>query len=148
MSWFNRTQKASLSIDISVSAIKLLELSRTGNGYRVEHFSIISLPHDFAMQKKVSSAILAEGIKKAWEESGSTLKQAVVAVSESAIMTKTISLPASLTDDEIEEELIMTADQYLPYSLDDLYFDYAVQSINKNNPEMVDVLLVPLDEKM
>jgi len=142
MSWFNRTQKASLSIDISVSAIKLLELSRTGNGYRVEHFSIISLPHDFAMQKKISSTILAEGIKKAWEESGSTLKQAVVAVSESAIMTKTISLPASLTDDEIEEELIMSADQYLPYSLDDLYFDYAVQNINKNNPEMVDVLLV------
>jgi type IV pilus assembly protein PilM len=36
----------------------------------------------------------------------------------------------------------MTADQYLPYSLDDLYFDYEVQSINKYNPEMVNVLLV------
>ena len=142
MSWFNRTKKASLSIDISGAAIKLLELTRTGSGIRVEHFSIISLPNDFASQKKISSHILAESIKKAIKESGSKLKQAVVAVTEAAIMTKTINLPASLKDDEIEEELIMTADQYLPYSLDDLYFDYEVQSTNKLNPDMVDVLLV------
>ncbi len=142
MSWFNRTKKASLSIDISATSIKLLELKHLENAYQVERFSIISLPSDAASQKKVSPTILADGIKKALRNSGSSLKQAVVAVTESAIMTKTISLPAALTDDEMEEELIMTADQYLPYSLDDLNFDFEVQGINKLKPEMVDVLLV------
>lgn len=142
MSWFNRTKNASLGIDISGTTIKLLELIRTGNSYQVARFSIVSLPHDSASQKKISTTVIADGIKRALKEAGSSLKQAVVAVTESAIMTKTISLPASLTDDEMEEELIMTADQYLPYSLDDLNFDFEVHGINKNNPEMVDVLLV------
>ena len=136
MSWFNRSKKATLGIDISATTIKLLELIKTGNSYQVAHFSIVSLPHDAASQKKISTAIIADGIKRALKEAGSSLKQAVVAVAESAIMTKTISLPASLTDDEMEEELIMTADQYLPYSLDDLNFDFEIHGINKNNPEM------------
>ncbi|MCX7083028.1 MAG: pilus assembly protein PilM, partial [Methylococcales bacterium] len=108
MSWFNRTKKASLSIDISSSSIKLLELIKVSNGYRAEHVSIISLPQDLPTQKKVSTTQIAEGIKKAIKESGTSLNQAVIAVAESAITSKIISLPASLTDDEIEEELIMT----------------------------------------
>jgi type IV pilus assembly protein PilM len=142
MSWFNRNKKASLGIDISGTTIKLLELIRTGNSYRVAHFSIVSLPPDSSSQKRLSTSVVADGIKRALKKSGSSLKQAVVAVTESAIMTKTLSLPASLTDDEMEEELIMTADQYLPYSLDDLNFDFEIQNINKNNPELVDLLLV------
>ena len=142
MSWFNRTKKASLGIDISATAIKLLELIRTDNSYQVAHFSIVSLPQNSASQKRISTTVIADSIKKALKKSGSSLKHAVVAVTESAIMTKTISLPASLTDDEMEEELIMTADQYLPYSLDDLNFDFEVHGINKHNPEMVDVFLV------
>ncbi len=142
MSWLNQTKKTSLSIDISATSIKLLELIQKSDTYRVERFSIVSLPPEAASQKKVSPILLADGIKNALRKSGSTLKKAIVAVTESAIMTKTISLPASLTDDEIEEELIMTADQYLPYSLDDLNFDFEIQGINKNKPELVDVLLV------
>ena len=142
MSWFNRTKKASLSIDISSSSIKLLELIRISNGYRVERVSIISLPQDLSTQKKVSTTQIADAIKKAIKESGTSLKQAVIAVAESAITSKIISLPASLTNDEIEEELIMTADQYLPFSLNDLYFDFDVQGINKHNHELIDVLLV------
>jgi type IV pilus assembly protein PilM len=142
MSWFNRTKKASLGIDISATAIKLLELIRTDNSYQVAHFSIVSLPQNSASQKRISTTVIADSIKRALKKSGSSLKHAVVAVTESAIMTKTISLPASLTDDEMEEELIMTADQYLPYSLDDLNFDFEVHGINKHNPEMVDVFLV------
>ncbi|RIZ65369.1 MAG: pilus assembly protein PilM [Methylococcales bacterium] len=142
MSWFNRTKKSSLGIDISGTTIKLLELKRTGNSYQVAHFSIVSLPPDSSSQKRISTSLIAEGIIKALKKSGSSSKQAVVAVTESAIMTKTLSLTASLTDDEMENELILTADQYLPYSLDELNFDFEVQGINQHNTELVDVLLV------
>jgi len=47
-----------------------------------------------------------------------------------------------LTDDEMEEQIMIEADQYVPYSLDEVNFDFEVQHINENNPEMVDVLLV------
>ena len=37
---------------------------------------------------------------------------------------------------------MIEADQHVPYPLDEVNFDFEVQGINRNNPEMVDVLLV------
>ena len=42
----------------------------------------------------------------------------------------------------MEEQIMIEADQYVPYSLDEVNFDFEVQCKNENNPEMVDVLLV------
>jgi type IV pilus assembly protein PilM len=50
-------------------------------------------------------------------------------------------MPASLSDAEMEEQIMVEADQYIPYSLDEVNLDFEVQGPTKNNPEMVDVLL-------
>jgi len=143
MSWFNRKQDAVLSIDISTAAVKLLELSRIGAQYRVESFAVVSLPKDAVIDKNITNVnVIADTIKVALKKSGSKLKQAAVAVSESAVMTKIITMPASLTDDEMEGQIMIEADQYVPYSLDDINFDFEVLRINEKNPQMVDVLLV------
>jgi len=143
MSWFNRKQNSVLSIDISTAAVKLLELSRKDTHYRVESFAVAPLPQDAFVDKNIANVtVIAEAIKVALEKSESKLKQATVAVSGSAAMTKIIMMPASLTDDEMEEQIMIEADQYVPYSLDEINFDFEVQGVNKNNPEMVDVLLV------
>ena len=143
MSWFNRKQNAVLSIDISTAAVKLLELSRIGSDYRVESYAVVSLPKNAVIEKNITDVnVIADAIKLAVKKSGTTLKQAVVAVSESAVMTKIITIPGSLTDDEMEAQIMVEADQYVPYSLDEINFDFEVQRINAKNPELVDVLLV------
>jgi type IV pilus assembly protein PilM len=143
MSWFNRKQNAVLSIDISTTAVKLLELSKTGTCYRVESFAVAPLHQDGIVDKNIANVdMIAEAIKTALIKSGSKLNQATVAVSGSAVMTKIISMPGSLSDDEMEEQIMIEADQYVPYSLEEINFDFEVQGVNKNNPEMVDVLLV------
>jgi type IV pilus assembly protein PilM len=143
MSWFNRKQNAVLSIDISTAAVKLLELSRVGTRYRVESFSVAPLPQDAVVDKNIANVnVIADAIKVALKRSDSKLKQATVAVSGSAIMSKIITMPGSLTDDEMEEQILVEADQYVPYSLNEVNFDFEVQHVNENNPEMVDVLLV------
>jgi type IV pilus assembly protein PilM len=143
MSWFNRKQNAVLSIDISTTAVKLLELSKTGTCYKVESFAVAPLHQDGIVDKNIANVdMIAEAIKTALIKSGSKLNQATVAVSGSAVMTKIISMPGSLSDDEMEEQIMIEADQYVPYSLEEINFDFEVQGVNKNNPEMVDVLLV------
>ncbi len=143
MNWFNRKQNAVLSIDISTTAVKLLELSKTGTCYRVESFAVAPLHQDGIVDKNIANVdMIAEAIKTALIKSGSKLNQATVAVSGSAVMTKIISMPGSLSDDEMEEQIMIEADQYVPYSLEEINFDFEVQGVNKNNPEMVDVLLV------
>jgi type IV pilus assembly protein PilM len=143
MSWFNRKQTSVLGIDISSAAVKLLELSKTGNGFRVESFAIAPLHQDPLADKNIANVnVIADAIKIALTRSKSNLKQATVAVSGSAVITKIITMPRSLTDIEMEEQIMIEADQYVPYSLDEVNFDFEVQGVNEKNPEMVDVLLV------
>mgnify|MGYP000329273057 CR=1 FL=1 len=40
-----------LGIDISSSAVKLLELSRSGEKYRVESYAVMSLPSQVVVEK-------------------------------------------------------------------------------------------------
>ncbi len=143
MSWFNRKQNTVLGIDISTAAVKLLELSKTDNRYRVESFAVAPLHQDALVDKNITNVdMIAEAIKTALTRSGSKLNQATVAVSGSAVMTKMITMPGSLTDNEMEEQIMIEADQYVPYPLEEINFDFEVQGINKNNPDLVDVLLV------
>jgi type IV pilus assembly protein PilM len=143
MSWFKRKQNTVLSIDISIATVKLLELSKSGTRYKVESFAVVPLHQEPLIDKNIATVnIIADAIKTALIQSGSKLNQAMVAVSGSAVMTKIITMPGSLTENEMEEQIMIEADQYVPYSLEEINFDFEVQGINKNNPEMVDVLLV------
>jgi len=142
MSWFNRGQSAVLGIDISTAAIKILELSRTGVRYRVESYAVSPLPQDAVVDKTITNTdIIAEAIKAAVKQAGTKTKNACVAVAGSSVMTKIITMPASLSEDEMEEQILVEADQYVPYSLDEVNLDFEVQGVNSSNPEMVDVLL-------
>jgi type IV pilus assembly protein PilM len=143
MNWLNRKKNAVLSIDISTAAVKLLELSRQGNRYRVESFAVAPLPRGVVIDKNITDANVMSGIiKVALNQSGSKLKHAAVAVAGSAVMTRVISMDATLTEDEIEEQIMIEADQYVPYPIEEVNFDFEVQQVNETNPEMVDVLLV------
>lgn len=142
MSWFSHKQDSVLSIDISSAAVKLLELSKVGTRYRVESYAVSPLPQDAVIDKNIANVnSIADAVKAAVKQSGTKVKQATVAVSGSAVMTKIITLDAALSDDEMEEQIMLEADQYVPYPLDEINFDFEVQGINESNPEMVDVLL-------
>jgi len=142
MNWFGKKQSAVLGIDISSAAVKLLELSKTGARYRVESYSVAPLPQDAVIDKSIANVdVIAGAIKTALKNSGTRARQAAVAVAGSAVMTKIITMPATWAGDEMEEQIMLEADKYVPYSLDEVNFDFEIQGTNENNPEMVDVLL-------
>jgi type IV pilus assembly protein PilM len=142
MKWFGRKQGAVLGLDISTVAVKLLELSKSGNRYKVESYAVVPLPQTGIIDKSlVSTDIIADAIRAAVKQSGTKLKYAAVAVSGAAVMTKIITMPVGLTDDEVEEQIMIEADQYVPYALDEVSLDFEVQGINEVNPDMVNVIL-------
>ncbi|NOR81496.1 MAG: type IV pilus assembly protein PilM [Methyloprofundus sp.] len=142
MKWFNRKRDHLVGIDISTAAIKILELSKAGTRYKVENYAVKALAQDAVIDSNVSNAsMIADTIKLALRQSGSRTRHACVAISGSSVMTKMITMPADLSEDEIEEQIMVEADQYIPYSLDEVSLDFEVQKVNEANPEMVDVLL-------
>ncbi len=135
-----------LGLDISSTAVKLLELSRsggrTGTRFRVERYAVEVLPTDAVVEKNIADVdAVGEAIRNVVRRSGSRAKQAAVAVSGSAVITKIITMPASLSESEMENQIQLEADQYIPYPLEEVNIDFEVFGPNEKNPEMVDVLL-------
>lgn len=142
MNLFNRKQDVVLGIDISTAAIKLLELSRDGARYKVESYAVAPLPVDAVVDKTIANVdVIAETLKKVVKQSGTKLKSACVAVAGASVMTKIITMPASYNEEEIEQQILVEADQYVPFSLDEVSLDFEVQGINEHDKEVVDVLL-------
>ncbi|MGB5736956.1 MAG: pilus assembly protein PilM [Thiohalocapsa sp.] len=143
---FRRKSRQVLGIDISSTSIKLIELSQTLDVttelYRVEAFAVEPLPASAVVEKKIADIdAVGQSIQRAVVRSGSKAKWAAVAVSGSAVITKVIPMMASLSDAEMETQIQLEADQYIPYPLEEVNIDFDVVGPTKGNAEMVDVLL-------
>jgi type IV pilus assembly protein PilM len=144
--FFGSKKQSLLGIDISSTTVKLLELSlssgRSGAQYRVESYAVEPLPANAVVEKNIADVdAVGQAIKNVVRRSGSRTKHAAVAVSGSAVITKIITMPASLSDQEMENQIQLEADQYIPYSLEEVNIDFEVLGASEKNPEMVDVLL-------
>ena len=138
----NRKKPVILGLDISSTSVKLLELAQDGESYRVQSLAVEPLPDNAMNEKNIQDVeAVGETIKKAVKRSGTKVKDAAVAVAGSAVITKIIQMPANLNDDEMEEQISLEADQYIPYPLEEINLDFEIMGPNEGNPDMVDVLL-------
>jgi type IV pilus assembly protein PilM len=141
-SFLDKKAKPVIGLDISSTSVKLLELSRSGDRYRVESYSVKPLPPNAVVEKNIAdSAAVAEVIRSMVKQSKTKLKHAAVAVAGSAVITKVIDMPAELNEDAMESQIAAEADQYIPFPLEEVALDFEIQGISPRNPEQVEVLL-------
>jgi len=134
--------KPVLGLDISSTSVKLLELSRHGDGYRVESYAVKALPPNAVVEKNINDVeAVAEVVNAVADSSKSKVKHASVAVAGSAVITKVIEMPAGLSDDAMETQITLEADQYIPYPLEEVAIDFEVQGESPDNHDQVRVLL-------
>jgi len=68
---FKKKSKPLLGIDITATAIKLLELSKSGSKYRIERYSVEPLPANSVVEKNIADAdAVGAAIGKAVKKSG------------------------------------------------------------------------------
>ena len=139
---FKRKSKKVLGIDISATAIKLLELGRSGSKHRVESYAVEPLRTNSVSEKTINDIeAVGDTILQAVKKSGSKTKQVAVAVAGSSVITKIITMPNGLSDSEMESQIQIEADQYIPFQLDEVSMDFEIMGEAKDNPDQVDVLL-------
>lgn len=139
---FRSKPQTLLGIDISSSSVKLLELSKTKGRYRVEAYAVEPLPQGAVVEKNIMALDgVGAALTRVLAKSGTRARNAAVAVAGSAVITKFIEMDASLTEDELEEQLRFEADQYIPYPLEEVALDFEVQGPSPRNPNRVEVLL-------
>lgn len=131
-----------LGLDVSSTTVKLLELSYSGDRYRVESYAVSSLPQDAVIEKSVNDVDgVANAIRSVVAQSRTKLKTVAAAVAGSSVITKIIDMPEGLSDDELETQLTLEADQYIPYPLEEVAIDFEVQGPSPERSNQVEVLL-------
>ncbi len=137
-----KSQTPIIGVDISSTAVKLLQLSRSGNRFRVEHYAVEPLPPNAVVEKNIVEVdVVGEAIRRAVARSGTKAKSAAAAVAGSAVITKVIPMPAELDENDMEAQVELEAVNYIPYPIDEVSLDFEVLGPVPNNPEMVQVLL-------
>ena len=142
LDFLSKPAKPILGLDISSSAVKLIELSKSADGYKVEAYRVMPLPSNTVVEKNIADIpALAETLERVVSLSGTKLTDTAVAVSGSSVITKEIELPAGLTDLQMEMQIEVEADQYIPYPMEEVAFDFDVVGPAESNEGLVTVLL-------
>lgn len=143
MAAYRPKAKPLLGIDISATAIKLIELSRRVSGYRVESHATVELSAGAVVDGQVVDIeAVGNAIRRAARKARTNNRYAAIAVAGSAAITRTITLPQELSDDEMEQQVLLEADQHVPYPSDEVSVDFEVLGPAAGEADMVDVLLV------
>jgi type IV pilus assembly protein PilM len=132
-----------LGLDITTSSVKLIELSMAGGQYRVESYAAEPTPHNAINEKAIVDAeAVGEAIRRAVKRSGAKSREAAIAISGDAAITKVIQMPKTLSEADLEGQVELQADQYIPFPMEEVSYDFQRVGPSEKDPEMVDVLLV------
>ena len=131
-----------LGLDISSTSVKLLELSGSGVACRVESYGLEPLPDNAVVEKNISDVEgVGEAIQRLVQRCKPKSKATAVAVAGSAVITRSILMPAGLNEDEMEIQIQLEAEQHIPYPLEEVALDYAVQGASSQSEDQVEVLI-------
>lgn len=132
-----------LGIDISSMSVKLLELGQSGQRSRIERYGVVPMPPNAFVNNDIKDVEAVGGaIKQLKTRTGTDAKYASVAISSSSVITRVMQLEFGLDDYEMENQILVEADKYIPYALDEVRIDFDVLGRVEENPELVDVLVV------
>ena len=84
---------------------------------------------------------VAEALRRVVKKSGTKTKNVAMALPPSAVITKKIVLPGGLSEQELEVQVESEANQYIPFSLDEVSLDFCVIGPSGSSAGDVDVLI-------
>ncbi len=142
MALFSNKLPTMVGLDISSTAVKLLQLSGGSGRYRIEHYAVEPLPVNAVNEKNIAEVeAVGDAIDRAVKRSGTNAKHCSLAVAGSAVITKIINMPADMSEADLESQIQIEANQYIPYPLDEVSLDFEVMGSVPGNDELMQVLL-------
>ncbi|AVP58712.1 pilus assembly protein PilM [Pulveribacter suum] len=142
-SLFSRKAVPLLGVDVSSSSVKLVELGRDSAGKLVlERCAIEQLERGWVTDGNIEKFDeVAEAVRRLVKKSGTRTKNVAMALPPSAVITKRINLPGGMSEQELEVQVESEANQYIPFSLDEVSLDFCVIGAAKGAPDDVEVLI-------
>lgn len=141
---FSRSKQHNIiGLDISSSAVKLLELSHCDGKLQVESYGVSALPHLAVVRQKIQEPEqVGDAIRQIIERINPASRQAVAAVSGAAVITRTLVMDANLPPAELEAQVLVDAESLMPLPSYELALDFSPLGPSACGQHKQDVLLV------
>ena len=121
----------------------MVELGDGGKGrIRLERYAIEPLPKDAVVDGNIMNLeAVGDSLRRGWKRMGSRIKNLAMALPSAQVITKKITVPAGLREDELETQVETEANQYIPFALEEVNLDFQMLGPAPNSPEDVEVLI-------
>ena len=122
---FLKSGKGLIGVDITSATVKLLELKQCHDNYQVESYAVRPLREGAVVERRIRDIDdVASVLSRAVEHAKPSTRKAAVAVPASAAITKTLTLPIGLSEEEIEERIVAESDRHIPFPFNEVAFDF------------------------
>ena len=132
--------KGVIGIDIGLSAIKLAEVIQTSPGvYKINKYASIALPEGTIIEDEIQKEDeILKALQKGIKELNSSNKFVCLGLSGPNTIIKRLQLAGGASED-LEDQVIWEAEQYLPFPIEDGNVSFSV--IGENPGGGVDVII-------
>ncbi len=142
-SLFDRQPAPLVGLDVSASSIKLVELSRDRAGrFTLDRCAIEPLERGWINEgnfEKFDEVV--DAARRLIKKSGTKAKNVAMALPASLVISKKIILPGGLSERELEAQVELEANQYIPFSLDEVSLDFCVIGPSPSSAGDVEVMI-------
>jgi len=138
---FNRS-KPVVGLDIGSSAVKAIELKKSGRGFKVTAIGVEPVPPDSIVDGAIIDAgAVTDAVRRLLSSTRFKAKDVVASLSGSSVIVKKINLPV-MSEADLADSIQWEAEQYIPFDIQDVNLDYQILTPAAERQGTMDVLLV------
>lgn len=141
-------KKALLGLDIGSHSIKMVDLIKTKTGYELKSLGLGLVPAECIVDKDImDSETIVDTIKNLKENLQVHSQNTATSVSGHSVIVKKAELPL-MTPAELEQSLMIEAEQYIPFDINDVYLDSFILGESLERSDMMDILFVAAKKEL
>ncbi|MDE2179891.1 MAG: type IV pilus assembly protein PilM [candidate division NC10 bacterium] len=140
-------QKELVGLDIGTSSVKIVQLQRSRNSYRLAKLAIAPIHPETIVDGTIMDAVaISDTIQQLFTEHSIAVKDVAFSVSGHSVIVKKIKVP-QMKKAELREGIAWEAEQHIPYSMEDVNLDFQILREAGPGEQEMDVLLVAVKKE-
>lgn len=114
-----------LGVDISSSSVKIVEVSGSVSDITLTGYAIEPLDKGIVEEGTITDVSkVSEALRRCHKRLRSGTKRCALALPSSNVIKKTVQIQSNLNEQDLEAQIESEANQYIPFSLDEVSLDY------------------------
>ncbi len=131
-----------VGLDIGSHAVKVCHLKRTDSGYSVINLGSAMIPEGAVDDGTLNDPeAVGAVISNLFKNLKIKNKKVGISISGYSVIVKKVNL-AVMDEEKLEKHIMLEAEQYIPFDIDDVYLDFQDLKTNTEGNERTDVMLV------